>query len=112
MKEIKFTKELAWKDHNVDLAAFGAWAKETLKDYCGASADVSYRLHFLEVPSDDDIAAIDLKWEELDDAKHEMCVSYKTKDQIEAEVLAKKESAKAKLLALGLSAEEVAALVG
>lgn len=113
MKQVIYTKELNWKSHNVDLVAFDAWAKEALGDaYCGNSADAALKLHFTDMPSDDALAAIDLKWEELDDEKNEMCASYKTQAEREAEVLKKKESAKAKLAALGLDADELLALLG
>lgn len=110
---VKHTKELQWKKHPVNLAAVDDWARKTLgESYCGNSADSSLKLHFTEVPSEDMIAEIDLKWEELDDEEHEMCASYKSREDKEADVAAKKESAKAKLAKLGLDADEIAALLG
>lgn len=110
---VKYTKELAWKKHNVDLEALDAWARKVLgESYCGNSADSSLKLHFTEAPSEDAVAEIDLKWEELDDEEHEMCASYRTRSEREEAVNSKKESAKKKLAALGLDAEEIAALLG
>jgi hypothetical protein len=56
--------------------------------------------------------AIDVKWEELDDEDHEMCASYKSQEARKADVEAKAASGKAKLKILGLSDEEIAALMG
>ena len=110
---VKYTKELAWKDHSVDLEAFDAWARSACGEhYCGNSADVSLKLHFLEKPSENIEMMIDLKWEELDNPEHDMCASYKSSDDRVAEKQSKRNSAKAKLAALGLDAEEITALLG
>lgn len=109
---VKYTKELQWKDHLVNLAALEIWLRTNLENYCGNSADVCLKLHFLEQPSDEALALIDVKWAELDNPQHEMCVSYKSQADLLAEKEAKKQSAKAKLAALGLDAEEVSALLG
>lgn len=110
---VKHTKELSWKEHSVDLVALEAWMKANAGEhYCGNSADVSLKLHFLEEPSQETLDAIEAKWAELDDAEHEMCASYKSNAERLAEQAAKRESAKAKLAALGLSAEELKALLG
>lgn len=109
---VKHTLELQWKDHSVNLEALNKALKELSSDCCGCSADSSLKVHFTEVPSDEVLAAIKAKWAELDDPEHEMCKSYKSQADLLAEKEAKKQSAKAKLAALGLDAEEVAALLG
>lgn len=111
--EVKYTKELAWKDHNIDLDAVNVWAKANCgEQYCGASADSAFKMHFMEEPSQEIKDAIDELWEDLDDEEHEMCASYKSKEERAEEVAAKKASGKAKLIALGLTEDEAAALVG
>lgn len=110
---IKYNVELNWKEHSVNLDAFHAWAKDNCgADYCGMSSDANLRMHFLEEPSEEIKAAIVAQWEACDDAEHAMCTSYKSIEERKAEAEAKKVSGKAKLLALGLTEAEVAALVG
>lgn len=110
---VKYTKELEWKSHKIDLEALEAWAKANCGEhYCGNSADASLKLHFLEEPSNEVIEVIDAKWAELDDEKHDMCTSYRSLADCIAEKEAKRQSAKAKLATLGLDAEEIAALLG
>jgi hypothetical protein len=110
---VKYTKELEWKQHMVDLEAFEAWAKANCgADYCGNSADAKLRLHFLEQPSQAIEDAIDSKWEDLDDEEHPMCVSYKSEEERKVEAQAKKASAISKLAALGLSQDELKAILG
>lgn len=108
---VKYTKELQWKQHLVDVAALSKWLKELTKDCCGCCSDSSLKIRFTEIPSEEILAAINAKWAELDDSEHEMCKSYKSREQLEVEKEAKKQSAKAKLAALGLDAEEITALL-
>lgn len=111
---IKFSKELEWKDHTIDLEAFEAWAKANCgEEYCGNSADSKLRLHFSEEPSQEIKDAIDDKWEELDDEEHEMCASYKSRAERAAERAAAKAAAIAALAtASGLSQDQINALLG
>lgn len=74
---------LEWKPHNVDLAAFHAWALETVPSCCGSSADYALTLWFTEELSEETKAAIEAKWAELDDPEHEMVKSYVSAEQAE-----------------------------
>ena len=111
--EAKYSMELSWKDHSVNLEGVEAWLRANAGEhYCGNSADAKLTLWFLEEPSQEVKDAIEMKWLELDDSEHELCVSYKSSEQKATDVVAAKASAKAKLAALGLSEAEVAALLG
>ncbi len=110
---IKYTMELAWKEHSVDLEAFEEWAKANCGEhYCGNSADQSLRLHFVEEPDQAVKDAIETLWEELDDEEHEMCESYVSSADREVDRQEKRDSARAKLEALGLTADELKAILG
>lgn len=104
-----YSMKLEWKEFNVDLGAMEAWFKEQSEDYTGNSADSALTLWFQNEPSDDIKEAIQAKWDglEADSAEAE---SYKSMADVEADVATKKASAKAKLIALGLSEDEIAAL--
>ena len=113
MSMAKWSMDLEWKEHNVDLSAFDAWCKENAgAQYCGNSADSKLHLWFLEEPSEEEKAACADKWETLDDAEDEMCASYKSAEELAVAAAAKKASAKAKLAALGLDADELKAILG
>ena len=103
--------ELEWKSFSVNLDKVNAWMKNNAKDCCGISAGQKLTVHFTSEPHEDETAAIELYWEamhaEADEAKE-----YVSQADQEAARAAKKESGKAKLLALGLTADEVAAIVG
>lgn len=104
--------DLEWKEHNVNLSEFKAFCVEQDANCCGISAHSMLQIHFLEEPSQEAKDAILAKWEVLDDAEDPMCASYKSKEELEDERNLAKQSAKNKLAALGLNAEEIAALVG
>lgn len=101
--------KLEWKEFNVDLKAIETWAKAQSNDCTGSSADYAFTLYFNNEPSDEIKDAIQAKWDGLTPDSAE-ALSYKSKDQIASDKAAKKASAKSKLLALGLSEEEIAAL--
>lgn len=110
---VKWIKILEWKDHNVDLVAFEAWAKANCgESYCGSSSDVNLRMGFLEEPSQDIKDAIDAKWAALDDAEDAMCQSYQSAEARAAAKAAAKQSAIAALAtASGLSQDQINALL-
>jgi len=112
MSVAKYSIELEWKEFNVCLETVHAWMQANAGEhYRGSSADSKLRLHFVEEPSQevkDDVAAY---WEALDEESDE-AANYMSAADRAAEVEAKKASGKAKLAALGLTAEEIAALVG
>lgn len=106
-----FNLELSWKEFNVNLEVMTDFAKSLDENCVGGSADVNFRLHFTSDPSAETIEAIQDKWDSLDEESAEVA-SYKSMEQIEADRQDKRASAKAKLTALGLTAEEVAAILG
>lgn len=110
MPEVKCNIEKAWKNHNVNLPGLVAWVKTQDANCCGASAEAKLVLHFLEEPSQEVKDAIDQKWEDMDDAEHELCADYKSAADLAADKAVLKQSAKNKLKALGLTDDEIAAM--
>lgn len=108
----KSSLKLKWKSHNINIVKFTNLINLIEPSCCGISAGDELTILFDKEISEEIISIINSKWLELDDPEHEICKSYKSREQLEAELLAKKQSAKAKLAALGLDAEEVAALLG
>jgi hypothetical protein len=109
--EAIFKMELQWKEFNVDLGAIDASLRATYPHFCGNQAHNLLELWFTEVPSQDDQDAIKAMWDGLHEASSQV-VSYKSEEQIKAASDAKRASAKAKLLELGLDADELKALLG
>lgn len=104
--------KLNWKEFNLCMNSIEAWLKANAGDnYRGNSADRCLHLWFDEKPSEEVLSAISSYWDGLSEESDEVS-AYKTMDQIKAEKAAKKESGKTKLLALGLTADEIAAIVG
>ena len=107
----KYSIELAWKGHSVDLEGLEAWLRANAGEhYCGNSADSKLTLWFLEEPSEEIKGAMRAKWDDLDNEDADLCVSYKSQEQRAADRAAAKASARAKLAALGLTEQEIAAL--
>ncbi len=106
-----FIMKLDWKEYNVDLEALQVHLKSLYPNLDGCAAGRELSLIFFEEPSQEDKDAVVALWESID-AEHEMVASYKSQAQRIEEKMAKKESGKAKLLALGLTEDEVAALIG
>jgi len=111
---VKYTIEIKWKDHSINLESLEKWLRENAGEhYCGNSADINLRLHFLEEPSEDVKDAIMAKMEELDDPEHEMCKSYMSHaEKTEAKKKAKESAIRALADVSGLSKEQVEALLG
>jgi len=107
-----YEMKLEWKEHNVDLRAVEAWMKANTTGYLGNSADSCLHLWFEEEPSQEDKDAAQAYWDGLDENSDE-AQSYESAADLEAARLAKKASAKAKLIEIaGLTEEEAAALLG
>lgn len=107
-----FALELDWKSFNLNLASVETWLRSNAGDqYTGNSADAKLNLWFQEEPSQEIKDAIQAYWDGLEEDSAEAS-DYKSQEQVKADVEAKKSSAKAKLLALGLTEDEVNALVG
>lgn len=104
--------ELEWKDKPVALPIVEAKMKAKYPDYSGCSAHEKLVLHFNVASLDQAITdEINEYWDGLRKNMNEF-TKYKTKDEIAEEKKAKKQSAKAKLEALGLDAEEISAILG
>jgi hypothetical protein len=108
----KWSMRLNWKEFNINLGDLETWLKTNAGEhYCGNSAHSCLELWFLEEPSEEIKEAIQDKWDLLDEESDE-AVSYKSNAELRAEAEVKKASGRAKLLSLGLTEEEVAALLG
>lgn len=103
--------KLDWKEFSVDLAALNQQLIAAYPNYVGNQAHSVLELCFSEEPSQEDKAAIEQLWAALD-PDDDLAASYQSFDQIQAAKEAQKQSAKAKLLALGLTETEAQALLG
>lgn len=104
--------QLEWKQFSLDLNSVETWMKSNVGEgYRGNSADYCLHLWFEEEPSQEVKDAVASYWEGLTSESNEAAV-YKSQEERSIENLAKKVSGKAKLSALGLSDDEIAALVG
>lgn len=111
MEVAKFKIDLSWKDFSVDLNAVGDWLKANAgESYCGTQAYSILEVWFTEEPDQNVKDAVALYWDELSPDSPEAS-SYKSQSDRNAEIEAKRDSAKAKLKALGLSDDELAALM-
>lgn len=113
MSQVVSSMSFSWKEFNVSLVLLETWLRENAgAGYCGNCASgASLELYFIEEPSQEIKDAVQAYWDGLEDDSAEAS-DYKSQEQINADVEAKKASAKAKLLALGLTEDEVNALVG
>lgn len=108
---------LKWLVFKVNLVSVDAWVRaNTSSGYCGCSADSSgLHLHFTAQPSSQAKAAIQAYWNGLSISSSE-ATSYQSHAQILAAKAASKASllasATSKLSALGLTSDEISALIG
>lgn len=102
--------KLDWKECRIDLSNLDRQLKQIYPSYLGNQAHSHLELYFSEPLSDEQKLDIEILWECIDES-HELSQSYKSAEQVELEKLAKKQSAKTKLLALGLDEEELKALL-
>jgi hypothetical protein len=104
--------ELEWKDKPVSLPIVEAKLKAKYPEYCGCSAHSMLVLHFdCDSLPEETIEEIKDYWDGLKKNMNEF-TKYKTQADLDVEKKSKKESAKAKLTALGLDPEELSALLG
>jgi hypothetical protein len=82
----KSNLRLEWKSHDVDLAAFHAWALKTVPSYCGSSADYALTLWFTEEPSEEIKAAIEAKWNSLTEEEESAKIAHREKKQKAVEI--------------------------
>lgn len=106
-----FMIKLEWKDFSVDLRALDAQLRADYEHYKGNQAHSYLELWFDEEPSQEDRDAIDALWAAIDE-NHAMAQSYESYQDVKAAADAKRASAKAKLEALGLTEDELKALLG
>lgn len=111
-----FALDLNWLTFPVNLDTVETWLKANAgENYKGNSADADLTLWFSEEPSDDIKLEIMAYWEALTSDSIE-ATGYKTAAQIKADLESAKNaslaSATSKLEQLGLSADEIAAIVG
>jgi hypothetical protein len=112
MSVAKFSMKLDWKEINIDMNVVEAWLRANAGEhYCGNAAHTHLDLYFSEEPSQEEKDAILAYWEALDEESDE-ALAYMSREDRLADKAAKKEAGKAKLLALGLTEAEVAALIG
>lgn len=112
MSQAQYSIELEWKSFNIDLNTVETWMRANAGEhYCGNQAGDKLTLWFLQEPDQTEKDAISTYWEALDEESDE-AANYMSAEDREADKATKKESAKAKLAALGLTAEEIAAIVG
>lgn len=112
MSVAKYKIELDWKEFNVDLESVEVWMKANAgSDYCGNQAHARLELWFLEEPSQEVKDAIAAYWDGISEESDEAEGYVSAEDRAEDRE-AKKASGKAKLIALGLTEAEAAALVG
>ncbi len=110
------TINLEWQTFNVDLNTVDAWIKaNAAANYCGMSANSELQIHYTEQPDDSVISAVQAYWAGLNDSSPE-ATNYKPESQRMSESASAKAtalaSATSKLEALGLTQNEIDALLG
>mgnify|MGYP001557762578 CR=1 FL=1 len=103
--------DLQWKEFNVDLESLDQQLRSDYSTYVGNQANSLLELWFSEEPNQEEKDAINTLWNAID-IDHAMTQSYKSASQIKSEKDSQKASAKAKLAALGLTEDELQALLG
>jgi hypothetical protein len=112
MSQVVYNIEKEWKEHSISLPLFEEAVKLVAgAGYCGNSAGEKLVLHFTAEPSEQEKADIDALWDAIDE-NHAIATGYVNAEAIAAEVAAKKASGKAKLADLGLTPEEIQAILG
>lgn len=109
------TVDYNWKEFNIN----GNLALNNIKalsdKIVGTSHNSKFQVHFSEQPSQEELEAINEYWDSLDEESEE-AISYQSADEINQAIADEKQllidSAKVKLLALGLSEAEIAAMLG
>ena len=104
--------ELKWKESvKINLSIVNAKLKLDHPECVGIQAHDLLEVWFSSEPSQEAKNEIEAYWHGLN-ADSDEAKSYKSQEDIKAEADAKKASAMAKLAALGLSAEELKAILG
>lgn len=109
------TMDYAWKEFSINGDLVLITIKTLSDKIVGTSHNSKFQIHFSSQPSVEELEAINDYWDSINEESEE-ATSYISGEQVkqnqQAENLALKESAKAKLLALGLSEAEVSAILG
>lgn len=103
--------ELQWKEFNVNLFELDKDLREIYPSYIGNQAHSILELWFDREILEEEKLAIEEMWNNISE-KSVHATSYKSQDQINEEQKNKKQSAKDKLKKLGLTEEEISALMG
>lgn len=113
MAKAEFCLKVEWKDFSLDMNAVHAWMQANAgEQYCGTQAtEASLELWFLADPGQEIIDDIAAYWGDLDEESDE-AEAYQSLEDRRAEMATKAASGKAKLAALGLTEDEIAALLG
>jgi len=111
-----FDLNLEWKSFNISLPDVKAWLEANVSTpSVGMSANSVLQIHFLTELSQEEKDMIQTYWDELIEESEE-ATSYQSKEQIEATAeadrAAKLATASAKLEALGLTEDEIKAILG
>lgn len=109
-----FTLELQWKEFNISLLKVQEWLEANVNittPFAGLSANSCLQIHFESEPTSDEKIAINTYWNLLNENSLEV-ESYQSAEELAALTLAKRDSAKAKLSTLGLTADEIKAILG
>lgn len=94
----------------INLGLLEAALKAAHSEYVGNSAGAKLSLHFSEKPSDAKLAELEALWAAMDAPEHTLR-QYVSAEQEQAAKDALKASAVSKLAALGLSAQEISAIL-
>lgn len=116
MAQAQFCIELDWQSFDVDMNTVETWMKANAgASYCGNCSSAKLELWFQAEPEQAVKDAISAYWSGLT-AESPEATNYKTQAQREADAASATASAKAsaqtKLAALGLTADEIAAVLG
>lgn len=111
---LALNKELPWKEFNISLPALKAAVDVLIPGKCcGLSIATGsvLNVNFDEEITEEQWQLVVDMYADVDE-DHAMATDYVAQATIDADTAAKKASGKAKLLALGLSADEVVAMLG
>ena len=107
---------LQWQSFNVDLNTINIWMlAHAGANYCGLSANSQLQVHFVEDPGGTVASDVASYWADLDDSSPEATNYMSEADRIAAAAATRATnliSAKSKLEVLGLTADEIAAILG
>jgi len=111
-----YSINLNWQTFNVDLSTVDTWIKAHAGiNYCGLSANSSLQIHYSAPIDDATIDYVTAYWTGLSESSPE-ATNYQSEADRKAAAAAAKASllasARTKLEALGLSADEITAIVG